>query len=287
MKLIILICLTLLGLTGCHTESDKKYLERYIEFMAENIFYEETVSLSPYYPLKDSEGRQYRADSIFRKDKIVFRFTQHDCEDCIQSEIEHIRQSGLSKQVIGIASYNNLRVLRMALQKYRIDFPVFFLPFEREKDVFPVTETIRRPFVFLMTPHLQARYYFSPDAAFPNMSQRYYQEMADRLGKQATDAAEIFQENLVDLGEIELNKSYEVRFPFTNRSEGLLIIKEVKTSCGCTVPQWSKEPLQEGRSSELIVQFTPNARGYNRKNIMVFHNKAQYPERLVIKANVK
>lgn len=287
MKPIILICLTLLSLTGCHTESDKKYLERYIEFMAENIFYEETVSLSSYYPLKDSEGRQYRADSIFRKDKIVFRFTQHDCEDCIQSEIEHIRQSGLSKQVIGIASYNNLRVLRMALQKYRIDFPVFFLPFEKEKDVFPVTETIRRPFVFLMTSHLQTRYYFSPNVAFPNMSQRYYREMADRLGKQTTDATEIFQKNLVDLGEIKLDNSYEVRFPFTNRSEGLLMIKEVKATCGCTVPQWSKEPLSEDRSSELIVLFKPIARGYNQKSIMVFHNKSPYPVRLTIKADVK
>lgn len=288
MKRIIWTCLAVLFLSSCReSEQEQSSVENYVQFMAENIFYKESVSLSPYYPLKDSEGESHRADSIFQKDKMVFRFTQHDCEDCILSEIKHIKQSGLSKHFIGIASYDNLRVLRMAVMKFDIDFPVFFLPFQQEKDVFPTDETIRKPFVFLMTRQLHDKYFFSPDIAHPEMSRRYYQEIANRLQNDSTTTIRIFQEETIDLGEVEINKNYEVHFPFTNYTEGLLVIKEVKTTCGCTVPRWNEEPLPQGKASELIVHFTPNARGYNRKNIMVFHNKAQYPERLIIKANVK
>lgn len=42
----------------------------------------------------------------------------------------------MSEYTVEIASYDNLRVLQMAIKKYGIDFPVFFLPFEQEKDVF-------------------------------------------------------------------------------------------------------------------------------------------------------
>ena len=107
-----------------------------MSILMDNIFAKEEISLSAYYPLKDSDGKVWRADSVFSMDRMVFRFTQQDCEECVRSEINLIKKHKMSEYTVEIASYDNLRVLQMAIKKYGIDFPVFFLPFEQEKDVF-------------------------------------------------------------------------------------------------------------------------------------------------------
>ena len=66
----------------------------------------------------------------------------------------------------------------------------------------------------------------------------------------------------------------------------LLVIHEVRHSCGCVVPQWQKEPLQKGESSILTIRFTPKGHGYSIQTAIVYHSQSEYPVKLTVRANV-
>ena len=44
-------------------------------------------------------------------------------------------------------------------------------------------------------------------------------------------------------------------FKFTNTGDGLLVIHQAIASCGCTVPQYPKEPIKPGESGEITVTY--------------------------------
>lgn len=82
-----------------------------------------------------------------------------------------------------------------------------------------------------------------------------------------------FEEKSYDFGEITQGDKVEHVFKFKNTGDTDLIIKNVKTSCGCTAPEWPKEPIAAGETSEIKVVF--NSRGKNgnqSKNIMIYAN---------------
>jgi hypothetical protein len=47
-----------------------------------------------------------------------------------------------------------------------------------------------------------------------------------------------------DFGTIPLKKKSTYSFGFTNPGKTMLIINDVKTSCGCTVPEWGRKPIR-------------------------------------------
>ena len=66
-----------------------------------------------------------------------------------------------------------------------------------------------------------------------------------------------------DFGEIENGTPVETTFSYTNTGKSPLVVTDIKSTCGCTVPQgWSKEPLMPGASSQFSVKF--NGKGANK-----------------------
>jgi hypothetical protein len=62
-------------------------------------------------------------------------------------------------------------------------------------------------------------------------------------------------------------------FTFTNTGKVPLIIQDVKASCGCTTPQWTKEPVLPGETGTIRVSFNPKSRpGSFNKTIQVKSN---------------
>ncbi|HLV70775.1 MAG TPA: DUF1573 domain-containing protein [Xanthomarina sp.] len=91
-----------------------------------------------------------------------------------------------------------------------------------------------------------------------------------------------------DFGEIESKQNVETVFNYTNTGEAPLVITDIKSSCGCTVPQdWSKEPLQPGESGHFTVKF--NGTGANKvsKTVTITANTEAGRETVTISAFVK
>jgi hypothetical protein len=91
-----------------------------------------------------------------------------------------------------------------------------------------------------------------------------------------------------DFGEIEAKTSVETVFNYKNTGDGPLVITDIKSSCGCTVPKdWTTEPLAAGESGNFTVKFNGSGKNKVSKTITVTANTEKGTETVKITAFVK
>ncbi|SEW53615.1 DUF1573 domain-containing protein [Chitinophaga arvensicola] len=79
-----------------------------------------------------------------------------------------------------------------------------------------------------------------------------------------------FEEKVHNFGEITAGEKVEYSFKFTNTGTSPLLIEDAISSCGCTVPEWPKEPIKPGQSGFMKVIFDSHGKsGYTEKEISV------------------
>jgi hypothetical protein len=77
-------------------------------------------------------------------------------------------------------------------------------------------------------------------------------------------------------------------FEFKNTGNQPLILNSVKATCGCTTPEWSKEPVAPGKSGFVKVAYNPiNRPGAFQKNANVYTNAEPSVSILTIKGKVE
>jgi len=81
-----------------------------------------------------------------------------------------------------------------------------------------------------------------------------------------------FKTDVIDYGTIEKGANGIRFFEFTNTGEAPLIITKVKSSCGCTIPSWPKEPVMPGKTGKIQVKYDTNRVIPIRKTITVSSN---------------
>lgn len=91
---------------------------------------------------------------------------------------------------------------------------------------------------------------------------------------QFTEPSITFDKTSFNFGNInELGGLKTHVFSFTNNGSQPLIVSDVTTTCGCTVPEWSREPIAPGSTGTVKVTFDPKGRpGAFRKGITVNSN---------------
>ncbi len=108
--------------------------------------------------------------------------------------------------------------------------------------------------------------------------------MAEKSGDQP--AMELASKT-VDYGEITKGSDPLRSVKFTNTGNAPLIIKHAKGSCGCTVPNWPKEPILPGETSEIEIRYDTKRVGPIRKTVRITTNEGDQPHILQIKGLVK
>jgi len=82
-----------------------------------------------------------------------------------------------------------------------------------------------------------------------------------------------FSETEFDFGTVEMGEKVEHIYKFTNTGNEPLTISNAKGSCGCTVPQWPKEPIAPGEEGEILVVFdTKNKPNKQTKTVTITAN---------------
>lgn len=66
-----------------------------------------------------------------------------------------------------------------------------------------------------------------------------------------------FESEVHDFGNIVIGKPLVYTFNFTNTGDAPIIISKVETTCGCTVPEYSKLPIKSGEKGFIKVTLTP------------------------------
>jgi hypothetical protein len=97
-----------------------------------------------------------------------------------------------------------------------------------------------------------------------------------------------FKEEIFDFGEIvEKDGPVTHQFEFTNMLNRPVKILNVKPSCGCTTPDWTKEPVQPGKTGFIQARFDPKGRpGYFTKHLTVTSDAETNALTLQIKGTV-
>ncbi|WP_299366539.1 DUF1573 domain-containing protein [Winogradskyella sp.] len=95
-----------------------------------------------------------------------------------------------------------------------------------------------------------------------------------------------FETEVIDYGTIEQNSDGTKIFAFINTGDAPLLITKVKTSCGCTVPSYSKAPILPGESGELEIKYDTKRLGAFTKTITVMSNAEGGNKILKIKGNI-
>ena len=81
-----------------------------------------------------------------------------------------------------------------------------------------------------------------------------------------------FETEVIDYGTIEKGADGVRIFKFTNTGDAPLIISNAKSTCGCTVPSWPKDPILPGDKGEIKVKYNTTRVSPIRKTITITSN---------------
>lgn len=91
-----------------------------------------------------------------------------------------------------------------------------------------------------------------------------------------------------DFGEVKEGEKVEHEFTFTNTGSEPLIISKVQASCGCTTPEYSKNPIAPGETGKVKVVFNSSGQmGKQQKIITVTSNATNTNTLLHLRGEVK
>ena len=90
-----------------------------------------------------------------------------------------------------------------------------------------------------------------------------------------------------DFGTIREGEVAEFSFPFRNTGKAPLLITGASASCGCTVPDYPREPMEPGKDGTIKVSFNSKGKpGHQEKTVTISSNSAQGNRFLKIIAEV-
>lgn len=97
---------------------------------------------------------------------------------------------------------------------------------------------------------------------------------ASAEGNTKTGVPEIkFEEEEYDFGKITQGEKVSHAFRFKNTGDKNLVISGASGSCGCTVPEWPKEPIKPGGEGKINVVFSSEGKsGYQEKTVTIITN---------------
>lgn len=96
-----------------------------------------------------------------------------------------------------------------------------------------------------------------------------------------------FEESTFVFGDIMQGEVVQNVFVLTNTGDQPLVISQAKGSCGCTVPQWPKDPILPGESAQILAKFSSKGKsGKQSKRITLTANTSPAQTYLTIKGNI-
>jgi hypothetical protein len=95
------------------------------------------------------------------------------------------------------------------------------------------------------------------------------------------------KQTAIELKDLQAGKTSEAVFVLKNTGTNSLVIQQVESSCGCTVPEWEKQPIAAGKSTEIKVNITPEKSEYFNKTVTVHCNSEKGRISLKVKGIVE
>jgi Protein of unknown function (DUF1573) len=95
-----------------------------------------------------------------------------------------------------------------------------------------------------------------------------------------------FAKDTHDFGKIEQGKPVTHVFEFKNTGTDPVVINDAQASCGCTKPNWTREPIMPGKTGSVSATFNAAAAGQFTKTVTVTSNAEAGQTVLYLKGEV-
>ena len=110
---------------------------------------------------------------------------------------------------------------------------------------------------------------------------------AQNSAKKNPNAPVITFEKLIhNYGTIQYGSNGVCEFKFTNTGKEPLILQRPRSSCGCTIPTWPKQPIMPGKSAKIKVTYDTKRMGPINKSITILSNARNRAVILKVKGRV-
>lgn len=83
------------------------------------------------------------------------------------------------------------------------------------------------------------------------------------------------KETFYNFGKIPQSKPVYTEFEVFNKGTNPLTLTSVTAACGCTTPEWNREPIPAGGSTKIKVGFNAAAEGYFEKPVTIMYGDNQ------------
>ncbi len=87
-----------------------------------------------------------------------------------------------------------------------------------------------------------------------------------------------FKSESHDFGKIEDGVQATHTFEFTNTGTAPVVISNAQASCGCTTPDWSKEPVMPGKTGKVTASFNSQGRPGNFSKTVTVISNSETPQ---------
>jgi hypothetical protein len=126
-------------------------------------------------------------------------------------------------------------------------------------------------------------------AILPALSFSQTQKKATQAQTPVQQKAEFkFESEEFRFGSIAQGEKVSHAFTFTNIGKEPLILENVSASCGCTVPDWPKEPIKGGEKATINVTFNSAGKSGLQNSVVTIHaNTESSPKQIFMKGNVE
>ena len=122
----------------------------------------------------------------------------------------------------------------------------------------------------------------------PKVWNLYKQIITGKLNEKTTKNTTVEVINReVKLGDIKPKVKQTMVFKLKNNGEMPLVISDVKTSCGCTIAYWEKQPITTYKTTQIKAKIILEQAGYFEKTISVYCNVKNSPIILTVKGNTQ
>ena len=95
-----------------------------------------------------------------------------------------------------------------------------------------------------------------------------------------------FETEVIDYGEIKKGSDGVRVFKFKNIGNAPLVIENIYSSCGCTIPSWTKTPIAPQESGQIEVKYNTDIVGPIRRTISIYSNADESTKAVKIKGKV-
>ena len=97
-----------------------------------------------------------------------------------------------------------------------------------------------------------------------------------------------FEEEIFNFEEVDEGDVVKHEFKFKNTGKVPLTILRAESSCGCTIPEWPKDPIPPGGTGSILAKFNTEGKALlQRKTISVTANTYPNITKVILEGNVK